>query len=377
MAKIQIPGRSALPPSRTGAVKPSPQLAEGAGLAQAGRSVANIATSVSQDLIAKKAANEHAVFFGEVTTAIQGFSTHVAANPGASFDELNIEREKMMSSIEKAGQSSTTSVARRKNENWLAQKKGSIYGRTLESMERIKANQELATSEELIKGFVNNLDREGLEDHYQNQVAAGLYNKDVAQARFDNQIAVIDAAEKKLALKGISGIGFTAWQNTITPDNPNGDLNAGFDAIDALDISSSDKQAAESELKTRVTNRRAEANIELEAQREQDYDGISKLIYDDKNYEQAAAAVEASSLDEKTQASMRADIVRRATASANGTKLINDRVKEQELYEMGLDIWRNAVSKPEFDAALVVDQHRLDDEAYRRVAKNAGCVSSL
>lgn len=362
--EIPLHPRTELPPTRVGEVKPPLALAEGAELAQLGQAGAKFAGGIFNQLAQAKAANEEATFQGEVNTAMGQFSTFVAANPAASFNELEQERDRMMTRLELAGQSATTGTARQNNANMLARNKGSIYFQTQTSMEGIRSRQELATYNELQQNNVNSFNRDAYIELKDKAVASNMQNKEFADAQQVQDFAIIDKAESKIVVDNASDLAFGVWQQT-------GDLNAAFDAIAAMPITGEEKVRAENSVKSRVTNRRAEQQIQLEEQREQDYDGISKLIFTEKNYDAAMKAVEASSLDEKTQASLLADIDRRATAAAKGVPLTNDRVEEHRLYELSLDIWRNAVTKPEFDADLAENQHKLDDNAFSRVATSA------
>ena len=121
----------------------------------------------------------------------------------------------------------------------------------------------------------------------------------------------------------------------------------------------------------RITRQKANDKIELEARQETQLDEINKLTFDEKDYNAAATAVEASDINEKEQRTLLSDIDRRANAAANGKTLANDRVEENRLYELSLDIWRGAVTKKGFNEELIKNQSKLDDAAYKRVATSA------
>ncbi len=174
--------------------------------------------------------------------------------------------------------------------------------------------------------------------------------------------AVVNRINKQKAETTVLDAAFAVWRDT-------GQLADGLAIIDKSGLD--DKARVENEFKTRVTNRRAEEKLELEAQQEKDLDAINKLLFSDKDYSGAMLAIENSSLDEKTQGTLFADAERRAAAAAKGVPLKNDRVEESRLYEESLDIWRGTVTKKDFDADLVDNQHKLDDSAYQRVSSSA------
>lgn len=264
MAKIPLAQRTEAGPTRAGAVKPGFNLARGAGISQVGKAIGGFAGDLFTDLVNATAANEEATFQGEVSTGIEAFETFVAANPGASYEDLGKERDKMFTKLDKAGQTATTRRAQQNNKNFMLQNKDYINQRTQTSMEAIRVKQQLLTYESHRKGFMNKFNRDGLAELNEDMIESGLLNPDVTAARQEQDFAIIDKAEKKVAIGNAVGIGFEAWQATVSIDDPDGDLNAAFDVIDALDVPEGDKQEIESELKTRVANRRAETKLEAE-----------------------------------------------------------------------------------------------------------------
>ena len=124
----------------------------------------------------------------------------------------------------------------------------------------------------------------------------------------------------KIEAANAAKVGEDAWKGTVTKQNPAGDLNVGTDAIDAIpDMTEDEKNKAKSAMRVNVTNRRAEAAIQLEAQQEEDLDGINKLMYGDMpDYDAANKAIEASSLSEANQASLLATSRRNAALKQAG-----------------------------------------------------------
>lgn len=129
---------------------------------------------------------------------------------------------------------------------------------------------------------------------------------------------------KDRSIAAASTAAFNTWQSTVTKEDPDGDLNAAFKVIEDSDIPAEDKQEAESELKTRVTNRRAESKIQLEAQQEEDLGNINAAMYDTKDYNAATALVESSTLPEIEQGRLRKEIETRAKLAGRGSVEFDD-----------------------------------------------------
>ncbi len=364
--------RTELPPSTVGAGKPPLSLADRSGEIGLALATAKFAGDRFNDVVAAKAANEHAEFQGIAAAEMEAFDTFVVSKPGASFEELEAERNKMVARIEAAGKTATTKSAQQSNKNWMLRNKSNIFNQTQTSMEAIRTRQALATFNVQRKNLITNFKDNELTDLYAGQVESGLMTKEFAKAQLAVDLEVLDVAERKVFVGNASQIGFEAWQATVTPEDPDGDLNAGFNAINAIEgLTGSEKDTAESELKRRARNRQAEDTLKLEAQQEEDLDNINKLLYDEKDFTKAQAAIEASSLDETTQGKLLATAESRALAIAKGVPIVNDRVEENRLYEKSLDIWRGTVTKREFDQDVIDNGGKLDDDAYKRVTASA------
>lgn len=199
-----------------------------------------------------------------------------------------------------------------------------------------------------------------------------LLNKGIIGPKRAAAAKAVNAEAAKEGLEGdVIDVGLALWQGTVTPENPDGDLQAAFDVVESSDIPGQDKQEVESELKTRITNRRAEAKLKLEADREQSRDGINDAIFNDKNYGEANKLINSSPLDESEQTALFKLSDQRATAAARGIPLKNDRVEENRLYQKALGIWSGVETKKGFDEDLSQNAHKLDDEAYQRVTSTA------
>jgi len=263
---VQIPlsQRTQLPPSRVGAVKPPFDLADQSGQRAFGQSLAKFSGDTFNRLEQTRVANEEAQFQGFVNTSMKEYDVFVAGNPGASFKDLEKERDKMLAQIRKAGNSATMPRAQQNNARWYTQNLNSIRLQTQTSMESIRAKQELRAADEITEGYINSFDRESLISFTNQQVQSGLLEENFAKARLANQLDVIKA-ESKVAVQNVSQIGFDAWQATVTEADPDGDLNAALDAIEFIEgLTGDQKQNAESTAKTRINNRRAEDKLQAE-----------------------------------------------------------------------------------------------------------------
>ena len=69
----------------------------------------------------------------------------------------------------------------------------------------------------------------------------------------------------------------------------------------------------------------------------------------------------------KISLAQRDDLVKRLA----DPEIVNDRVEEARLTTQATNIWKGAISKQEFDADLLANSDKLDDEAYRRVSTAA------
>lgn len=262
-------GRTELPPGRAGAAKPPLSLADRSaeiGLALAG---AKFAGDMFNDLVETRAASEEATFHGAVNTFLEEYDTVIAANPGWGYDQVQKERDRMMANITKASQFATTRQGKENNANWLTRNKGLIHAKSQTSMEAIRAKQEIAAYRLRQEKNMTSFDATEYISDQENMIEAGLLNREIAMAQREVDLGVMAEAQKKVALGNAVGIGFEAWQVTVTPDDPDGNLNAGFEALDALPIPEGERPAVESKLKTRVKNRQAEIKSEaLEAEAE-------------------------------------------------------------------------------------------------------------
>lgn len=144
----------------------------------------------------------------------------------------------------------------RSDDNWIAQLAGQIAGQD-GSLEKLAETEKMIARRQL---GPNPLDK---------SKAAKLLNE-------------VRQAQAKVAVGNVIGGGFGVWEGTRTEENPDGDLNQALDFINASGIPEGEKQEAESELKTRVQNRRAEDKFIAERADAESVETINGWINNDE-----------------------------------------------------------------------------------------------
>lgn len=303
MAKIFLPQRSAVGPTRTGQAKPGFDLAGGDDLIQAGESIAKVGMFASRhfdDIRKAKTANEEAEGLGAFKGLVESFNTFSKANPNASPEQLRVEWGNVQSEINKLpAQIGTTSQSTENlmtifaNNMPLAEQKADSFAAAVGS------SQQRARSEQQIKGLITDLDSDELVQHYMRQVGAGTYDKELifgpegkGGGRLDNELDIIETVKEKDRLRIEAEIAeveygnaqqdaFNAWRGTITDENPEGDINAGLESINKDPrIPNQDKQEAESELKARASSTMSQADEARKAAILESDNAIQKKIND-------------------------------------------------------------------------------------------------
>lgn len=296
---IPLYQRTELPPARAGEAKIPYELAEQPEV-EFGRTVARFTGDILDRLIRAQAANEEAEARGKVNTFIESYSTFVADRPNASPEELQKEWDKISAQIKAIPDTLKTGIAKRNFTNFLALNEGIINQRAQTSMEAIKSRQELERFNAGRKSDMANFDTQGLIKRYDAQVKSGLLDKETAKIQMENDIIAIEEAKREQAVDNAVGSAFAVWESTVTEANPDGDLNIAFDFVDSIEgISGEDKKKIETSLKTRVQNRRAEAKLTLEQQREKSRDFLNDKFAN--NQIPTPEEIDKSGLDENEQ----------------------------------------------------------------------------
>ncbi len=327
MAKIQLSQRRELPPAQVGVVKPPdiPRIDTAATLA-------GFAGKFFEKLVETVATNEESKYQSDYALAIQKAQTAVADNPGASFEEYQNIQKDMLKEMDAAQKGMTTPRSRAFARNHATRNREVAKEKFQTEMEEIRTQRELVefrtrSDEWVAAGNIAEFEKlvDGHTGTLLSQEAAEAF-KATGLARMEKRQDAIDEAQIEAEKGQALGDAFAVWESTVTPQLPKGDLNEAFKAINKDPrILQEDKQEAESELKTRVTNRRAEAELAVEAQRESDRDAINKL-FTERDYTAVTAAIEASTLDEREQGIRLREARSRADAAVKKTPEINDGV---------------------------------------------------
>jgi hypothetical protein len=294
MTDIPLKPRTQLPPGTTGAVGAPISLADQSGLKSVGQAIQQVASATAEKLTKARAANEYAAFQGGRDAEIAKFEAHVASHPNDSPEKLKKERARMMANINALSNQANTGIGRDLIQKDLLRNKEVLNAKTTAFIQAIQAKQELASSEQAIKGFVNNFDIPGLRSHAELQVEADIYNKEAMfgyeengkhiNGRFDNLVDDINKAQEKVAIDSVGKQAFAAWEAStqLTDESgelidPDGDLAAeggAFDIIDASGMSEEDKTKTKNTLTSRVNSRRAE----MKTQTQQDIAKVDEQV---------------------------------------------------------------------------------------------------
>lgn len=342
---IQPLQRRQLPPSRVGPVKPPLSLADTSAEAGLAFATAKFAGDHFNKLVATKAANEFATFQGLVNTEIENFNTIVKSRPGASFDELQSERNKMVARLDAASKNATTRAGKQAIKNYMLANKGLIQAKTQTNMVAIRVRQQLATAEEHIKNFMNTGDIDGLEAFYFGEnglVQAELMEGKFAKAQFANQKAIMVEANKKIQLEQVkTGLETRMFQMAA---------EHGYEAAEArlrdpqttarlleAGVRREDIKSLLTDVSERMKHEKVVADEKLDAQREVDrgdiYDAINvgevKLPGGSTSTD-IRKFIEQSSLDEDEQEEMWQKSIKETERKLKGEDIItNARVRSQ------------------------------------------------
>jgi len=193
---IPIYQRTELPPARAGIAKPPYELADRPEI-QFGQTLTGFGGAIFDKLVKAQAANEEAEARGQVNTLIESFSTFVADRPNASPEELQKEWDKISAQIKAIPGTLKTGIAEANFTNFLALNEGLINQRAQTSMEAIKSKQELGRFNAGRERAMTEFDIPGLTAIYEAQFESGLLEEKTGRIQLENDIAVIEEAEKK------------------------------------------------------------------------------------------------------------------------------------------------------------------------------------
>lgn len=249
---------------------------------------------------ATKAANEQSEFLGSVSTALAEIETAIVENPGMSPEDLKKLKDNAFKTFDTAAELATMPQSQSFIKNFNLKNRELLERKIDTRIAEIVTQQELARFKLERERLIAERKPDELNTLYEG-VSGKLLDAEVATLAFKNDILKIDALQVEIDKGEAIGDAFALWEQTVTEEDPDGNLNVAFDSIEADPrVPEGDKQEVESELKTRVANRRAETKLALEKQQEQDRDVINKMLFEEKNYD-IYDVVNASSLDEKEQ----------------------------------------------------------------------------
>ncbi len=209
----------------------------------------------------------------------------------------------------------------------------------------------------------------------ENHIQAAVDNDLITPQQGDKLRLASDKAIKKFVTEeikaNVSEGAFDAWQDTVTDANPDGDLRPAFDFVQASDAP--DKQEIESEVKTRVTNRRIENKIALENQQEADRDILGKRLAGVEGLPPLDfTAIDNSSLPEAEQEQWRVRMNTEAERKAKGEVIVTNEQVRASLRSSAVNIWRGADTKA--NVVVLLNEARfgetptIDDAAYKELS---------
>jgi len=260
VATVQLYQRQELPPARVGAVKPEhiPEIG-------VGEVIAGFAGTVFDKIWATRAANEESEYVGSIETALGEFETAVADNPGISPENLKKLKDATLAKIDDFSKLATLPKSKQYIKGFALKNRGRIGARLNTSVEEIITEQELGRAKINLDMLVAARDSAGVTKLFfgtetEPQGLSGtLIDPETATLMHAAAQDKINVLQSKFDAGEAQADAFDIWQDTITEENPEGDLTKAFEFINADPrIPESDKQEAESELRMRVYNRRAE-----------------------------------------------------------------------------------------------------------------------
>ncbi len=280
MTDIPLAQRTQLPPGTTGQVKPSFSLADRSGEIGLAQTVQQIAGNTLDKFIKTRAANETAEFHGLVNTEIESFRTFVAENPNAPFEDYQKQIDKVILNIGTAGQKATTRPGRSENALFLKTNLGVIKQRMLTTVGSTVSKQELARYRVSRENFINNFQKDELESLNILMVESGLLDAETTELQQEQDFGVIDAAQQKVAIKGVSNVAFEVYQQGIQAGMTTVEATeAGLNVIRSSELIPGDeKQETEQDLIASIGYRQALDKQEFDRVAEEQNEAIDKAI---------------------------------------------------------------------------------------------------
>ena len=359
MAKIRLPQRTELPPSRVGKAKPSFSLADRSGQKRLGQVVSKFSGSIFDQLVNARAANEEAEAIGQVNTLLEGWETLLADKPNASFEELQKERDKIMGNIKKVSQQPTTGIAKDSMTNWMARNEGIISARLQTSMEKIQSKNELTRYRVQRENFINNMDKNGLASLNSKMTSpeAGLLDPETTKFQQEQDFQVIDKAQEEMRLSQLkSGIEAQAFAIAAEQGLPAAEKllrdPATTSQLIEAGVPREDIRGLLNDVEERVKFQAEQEKAALDQKREEDRDNIydaintgSVTLPNGTVSTDLRSYIESTSLDEDEQENMYQKAIKENDRKLKGLDIItNPRVRSQ-LYKDTMGILTGAQAR--------------------------------
>ena len=379
---VQLYQRQELPPTRVGAVKPEhiPELG-------VGEVIAGFAGTVFDKIWATRAANEESEYVGSIETALGEFETAVADSPGMSPENLKKLKDATLAKIDDFSKLATLPKSKQYIKDFALKNRGRIGARLNTSVEEIITEQELGRAKINLDMLVAARDSAGVTKLFfgtetkPQGLSGTLIDPETATLMHAAAQDKINVLQSKFDAGEAQADAFDIWQDTITEENPEGDLTKAFEFINADPrIPESDKQEAESELRMRVYNRRAEDERINEEKREADRDIVSKAIQSaDPN---VLTTIDNSSLDEAEQYTWSQRAKAEADRRSKGVDIVTDPELRSNLYSGIFEVLTGAKTKkqvldeakaarfPGMDKDGKPIPPKLDDDEYQSFEKS-------
>lgn len=314
MTEVLLHQRGELPPGRVGAVKPPRDLADLSPEIDLALTGAKFAGDKFNQLVDTRAATEKAVFHGSVNTILEEWKTSIAANPGAGYGELQVQRDKMMDAITAASQLATTVQGKQDNADWLEANTGPIRAQSQTAMMAIRSKQELDAYGLRRKKDMTDFDDTEYVNDQENMIRAGLLNRKVAMAQREIDLDIMFEAEKELLIGNELAVAREIFDVT-------GDTKQAIDYIRNSEIvPEKDKQPLQQDLVVEAGYRQTIAKRESDARVRSQTELVFKDV-NEGNYSGINARIDAMPDISEEQKTQLKDTVRRHVEAERENKL--------------------------------------------------------
>lgn len=261
-----------------------------------GQTLFDLSGNVMEKLIQARVGNEIHEFMGSADVIKETFRGKVEANPGASFEDMKLWQDQMMTDIKKLGQGSMLPQSKEYVNNWFAANEDTLKKKSDADIYVIASQHEYQRFRTQIDNYISTGDIQKIKDSYDRQSGSLIYPKNV-QAEKDEAVAkaqivfatnqiTTEARQLTIVNKGNWEFAYRYIASAKNQQEFAEKYNIPLEAIKKITLDIKTMFDAEQEL----------AKIELEKQRETDRVNLAKL-YDvtDPNY---VSILETSSLDQ-------------------------------------------------------------------------------